>query len=274
MSLTADEVAKASSDTQRNVRRGNEELQSVSEFLSTSMTQMSTAIIDISESSGQAASSATEARESTEECLEMMHASLTSLDHLTDCIESSSDVINKLEAGSQDIVQVLEVISSIAEQTNLLALNAAIEAARAGDQGRGFAVVADEVRSLAQRTQQSTAGIQEIITQFQSGTAQAVQRMERSQAEIRTTVELAGKTQQGLKKIAGQSERIATMNDGVAASTKEQENVALEVSRNAGLINDLLGSTMDAMTQSSSVSESLQQMSEQLQEQARKYRVS
>ena len=136
------------------------------------------------------------------------------------------------------------------------------------------AVVADEVRSLAQRTQQSTAGIQEIITQFQSGTAQAVQRMERSQAEIRTTVELAGKTQQGLKKIAGQSERIATMNDGVAASTKEQENVALEVSRNAGLINDLLGSTMDAMTQSSSVSESLQQMSEQLQEQARKYRVS
>lgn len=274
MSLTADEVSKANAESQKNVRRGNEELQNVSEFLATSMSQMSTAITGISENSREAATGASEARVSSDECLEMMQASLTSLDNLSECIESSSTVINKLEEGSQDIVQVLDVISSIAEQTNLLALNAAIEAARAGEQGRGFAVVADEVRSLAQRTQQSTAGIQEIITQFQSGTAQAVQRMERSQSEIRNTVDLAGKTQVGLKQIAEQSDRIAKVSDGVAAATKEQEEVAIEVSRNAALITDLLSSTVDAMTQSSNVSDSLQQMSEQLKDQARKYRVS
>ncbi|MBF0409704.1 MAG: methyl-accepting chemotaxis protein [Candidatus Riflebacteria bacterium] len=80
----------------------------------------------------------------------------------------SAKMIEELEKQSAEIGKIVHAVARIADQTNLLALNAAIEAARAGDHGKGFAVVADEVRNLAELSEKSARGIQDVVNEIQS----------------------------------------------------------------------------------------------------------
>jgi methyl-accepting chemotaxis protein len=87
---------------------------------------------------------------------------------------ATNDQVAKLGASSQEIGNVVKLITSIAEQTNLLALNATIEAARAGEAGKGFAVVAGEVKDLAQETARATDDIARRVEAIQADSAGAV----------------------------------------------------------------------------------------------------
>ena len=88
--------------------------------------------------------------------------------------QETNKTITALGEASQEIGNVIKVISSIAQQTNLLALNATIEAARAGDAGKGFAVVANEVKELAKQTASATEEITNKINNIQSSSEEAV----------------------------------------------------------------------------------------------------
>lgn len=78
-------------------------------------------------------------------------------------MEQMLESIQKVQSSSQDISEVITLISGLAEQTKLLALNAAIEAARAGESGKGFSVVATEVRNLADKSAEAVAQTTKLI---------------------------------------------------------------------------------------------------------------
>ncbi|KGM00958.1 methyl-accepting chemotaxis protein [Cellulomonas cellasea] len=88
--------------------------------------------------------------------------------------QEAASTVGALGESSQEIGNVVKVITSIAEQTNLLALNATIEAARAGEAGKGFAVVAGEVKDLAQESARAAEDIASRIAANQSQTTSAV----------------------------------------------------------------------------------------------------
>ena len=120
----------------------------------------------------------------------------------------SAKMIGELERQSEEIGKIVHAVTRIADQTNLLALNAAIEAARAGEHGKGFAVVADEVRNLAEISEKSARGIQEVVNEIQNQVKVVAGDTEAAGKKGREEVEKAKVITQDLLKIAADFEEI------------------------------------------------------------------
>ena len=207
--------------------------------LATAMNEMSATAHDIANNAAAAAGKAKESDDAAAAGKAVVGQTINAINQLAQEVVSAAQAIEKVAEDSNSIGRVLEVIHGIAEQTNLLALNAAIEAARAGEQGRGFAVVADEVRTLAQRTQESTTEIEEMISRLQHGTQQAVQVMERGRSQADESRQQAEKAGEQLEEITAAVSAITDMNHQIATAAEEQSAVTEEMNRNVVAIQEM-----------------------------------
>ena len=211
-----------------NLDRQREQTQQVA----TAVHEMAATIQEVAGSAEKAAGAATESTRLADQGRRVVASTVEAIRDLAGNVDSTAQVMRKLQADSENIGSVLDVIKGIAEQTNLLALNAAIEAARAGEQGRGFAVVADEVRTLAQRTQQSTEEIEQIIAALQAETVRAAAAADQSRNGAQTTEERAAKADESLSAIIDAVHTINAMNAQIAGAAEQQSSVAEEIARN------------------------------------------
>lgn len=120
---------------------------------------------------------------------------------LSDTVKDSTFHVQNLGKRSDEVGNIITIITSIAERTNLLALNAAIEAARAGEHGKGFTVVASEVRKLAEQSRKSSIQISELIRDIQSETFETVAIMEQNLKIVAKQLEMNEKSNKAFKKI-------------------------------------------------------------------------
>jgi methyl-accepting chemotaxis protein len=244
-----------------------------SELVKHSMSDMQNSVADISNSAAEAASATEQAENEAKQSLEILHQSMAVSQALNSEIKGASEVIHKLAQDTQNVNQILDVITSIAEQTNLLALNAAIEAARAGEQGRGFAVVADEVRELASRTSKSTTEIRELLNELTGAAAASVESMESASAQAERNEEYAMQTGDSVKAIAGHINTIHGLNTQVASATDQQTEVASTVMTNMEDMNNSITSSLDALSDIRDVSGGLHGLSDDLLEAASKFKL-
>ena len=244
-----------------------------SDLVKQSMNEMTLSVAEISNSASEAATATQQAETEAKQSLDILSQSMAVSQALNSEIKGASEVIHKLAQDTQNVNQILDVITSIAEQTNLLALNAAIEAARAGEQGRGFAVVADEVRELASRTSKSTTEIRELLNELTTAASASVESMESASAQAERNEEYAMKTGDSVKLISGHINTIHSLNTQVATATEEQTKVASTVVTNVEDMNSSISSSLEALSDIRNVSSGLHGLSDDLLEAASKFKI-
>lgn len=243
------------------------------EIVRQSMEEMRQSVGDISHSASQASDAAQLAEQEVAQSKDQIRVSVSESQTLSEEINRAAGTINKLADDTQNVTQILNVITSIAEQTNLLALNAAIEAARAGEQGRGFAVVADEVRELASRTAKSTNEIRELLTVLTEAANDAVKAMTSARDMASNNAQAAEQTGQSIEQISEQILSINTMNGQIAAATEEQTSVATMVVDNVTSMHRSFEDTMQALSEVRDVAKNLHYLSDNLLDATAKFKV-
>ncbi|WP_103029209.1 methyl-accepting chemotaxis protein [Salinibacter altiplanensis] len=273
-SASADEISTSSDQMAASAEQQSaqaEEVAAAVEELNQTINENARSVQSVAESAGKGSRQAQEGQKVVAEATGKMK-------DIAREVQGTAETIDRLQASSEEISQVVETIDEIAGQTNLLALNAAIEAARAGGEsgsgtetGQGFAVVAEEVRELADETDQATSEIASIIGEVQSEIQQAVEAARQSSQNAEEGIELSEKAGGALDQIVASIEEVEAQADEIAAASEEQSTTSKEIARSVQSISTAAQESAAGVTEVSDVATSLDRLTEDLRTQLHQF---
>lgn len=263
-------VTKSIEETAAGVEQQSSEVTLILDSMNRTMNELNGGASQVERTSEHAKSSSQAANDGQR----AMDDATQQLKIVMQTVQNSASTVQSLEQRSNEIGEIIIIISGIADQTNLLALNAAIEAARAGESGKGFAVVADEIRKLAEQSQNASGNIIELVQRIQTESNNVVLSMkqnletihkqesliERGKGSLSLIVEMVERTEEDIKlfeeiflriqndsqsvlsaleHISAVIEECTSSTEEVASASEEQFHSVSNIVNNIGQINDI-----------------------------------
>ncbi|MCZ8514909.1 methyl-accepting chemotaxis protein [Paenibacillus filicis] len=253
LSVSSEQTNKASEqvvETVQMLATGTDEQVRYVDDSFKAISEISASAQQISASAESAADTSDFSSEKAKEGSGAIRSATKQMDSIHETVSLLADVVKGLGERSQEVTQIIEMISAISAQTNLLSLNAAIEAARAGEQGRGFAVVAGEVRKLAEQSAESAQQVGEVVRMIQEETDRAVRSMESTMNEVREGMDIVS--------AAGQSfEQIRESVDQVSVQIREVSSASVVMAESTSQVTESVQEVVKVAEQSLSRTQEL-----------------
>ena len=295
MARALNAMIDAQRDTIEQIQRSTIQISSSATELSATAKQQETTIVAQVESTQNVLSSIEEITAVATELVETMEQ-VSGMSQQTAEVASSgqadlakmADVMAQMGAASlaisqrlqtinqkaENITTVVTTITRVADQTNLLSLNAAIEAEKAGEFGRGFTVVAREIRRLADQTAVATLDIGRMVQEMQSAVSSGIMEMDKFIAEVRHSAENVGKISMQLTLIIDQVQALAPNFELVNVAMGQQSQNAQKISASISNLSEEMSQTRDALHETYSAIEQLNDAARGLQQEVSRFKVS
>ncbi len=273
---TAEMVNEASSKAQMT----SSSLQAASEQQSREIKETGEAVLRMAQQINEVSARASESVEVAQNSLTASQGGSQAVNHaisgmnvIRDQIQETAKRIKRLGESSQEIGEIVELISDLTEQTNVLALNAAIQAASAGEAGRGFTIVAEEVQRLAERSAEATKQVAMLIKTIQTDTQDAVAAMERSTQGVVEGTRRSDEAGKSLDSIGAVSAELTTLIEGFSETTSRQAASAGTVAQSIQRILLVTEQTSKGTAQTAGSISQLSELAQELKNSVSRFKV-
>jgi len=199
--------------------------------------ELSLRIDQVSQESAKAGLKGQDVQKEIERGKGQIALSVAEMNNIKERTDRLSKAVETLSQKSEEVMNIVQIISDIAGQTNLLALNAAIEAAQAGSEGRGFAVVADEIRKLAEESTAASKNIATLLQEIEREIKEAHQLMQDSSQAVAKGTSISQQTDEVFEEIKKAVDELLTKINTTSRSATEMRQFSSGVSQ---AVNEIL----------------------------------